>query len=279
MTLRNKLIRLAYAKPQLRPQLVPLIIEGGRSIPASKRASRALSYRKVVKIINDDDSGNGSMAEGRKANPASKDKARLKKILLDGDVSREQGSSLKLALKQARSIKDWMKALRRGRAAESFLGNPPLEDQHVQAIATAFYSRALELLGLGKLTILPIKTKSKKESPEFTAPPIPQVPMTARGWGFDESIEGAEEDAKNFGEHVKWMLTSISKSISPYNSDRENFSELRSIMRARKDYRLRQSAFHPSAKSEAMIQEYVESYLDPKEFPNTLRVPTTYYYD
>lgn len=258
---------------------------GVDKMASSKRASRLLKYQQVVDIIKADSFMNGSTATGRKSYADRKDIERLHKILLDGVDARDHDASMRMAITQAKRIKDWVKALRRGRATSIVYkkNRKVLDGRHAHAIATVFYSRALSLLGLGKFYAPATKPAPKKQLPEFDAPPIPKVPMTASGWQLYSGMPGAETAAKGLGKVMATSLKMLGKHVSPYKTDAANAKVVEKIMKRIAKARYNRSEYgagdtSPRWVAADIVIKYLKSFpMSEFDFPNTFAVANDYW--
>ncbi len=266
--LRNKIIRLAYAKPELRKHLIPLV--------KSRVAQRTWTHKQVVDHIG---LGLGSDLSRqlwkRKARIRPKDYGRIQDLWdkSDGDLSKMIG----LALRQARLIKDSGKAARRGGAAEQHH-----EDGVADVISQIFLTRALEIEGEGPIpTIAPIKMfvperdVAKPKKPSWTPPSIPRgiVPQSVFDWQMYD-IPGASTAAKSLAKIMQNALAALGRNVTPHNTDKANAKAVSKLLDkmdrardARDDYGAGDS--EPRAVVLDTFERYLKSYLDPYDFPNT----------
>lgn len=201
--------------------------------------------------------------------PDSKDVGRISDIAYKG---RDADGMTRLAIKQAKLIKDIAKAIRRGYAAETHRGKNPTITEVVSQI---FYTRALELAGLGRMEVPTVAPKAK---PKFNPPAIPTnlVPTDARGWQL-YSMGGAETAAKGLTSVMQNALMSVGRNVTPYNTDSANAKNLSAIIdRMHKALNTRSqygaSDSEPRNVMYDVFEGYLKLYLDRWEWPKTWQV-------
>jgi DNA-binding ferritin-like protein len=227
---------------------------------ASQKWTREITLRKLM---------NAGAYDRGSTWPDSKDVDRISDIAYKG---RDADGMTRLAIKQAKLIKDIAKAIRRGYAAETHRGKNPTITEVVSQI---FYTRALELAGLGRMEVPTVAPKAK---PKFNPPAIPTnlVPTDARGWQL-YSMGGAETAAKGLSSVMQNALMSVGRNVTPYNTDSANAKNLSAIIdRMHKALSTRSqygaSDSEPRNVMYDVFEGYLKLYLDRWEWPKTWQV-------
>ena len=250
-TMRAKVVRLAYEKPELRAALLPLV--------ASVRVAKTWTWRTLDTELA------RLGAYPYKTWPDSKDRKRISDIV-DRKAPGDPAKQFALASRMAKLIKKLDKAIRRGRAAE---------DAGVDALAQVFYNRAIELAG-GRPTrvVAPERSESTAPSrPSFTAPAPKWVPSTVDDWQLYD-IPGAARAARALGKVMSTALGMAGRKITPQNTDAKNAKVIKKLMdrvdRSRNTY-----ADFGAADTEGRVvmkdafEAYLKQYLDRWDFPET----------
>jgi hypothetical protein len=190
VSLHDRAIRLASDNPELRPGFGVLF----------KRAS-SWTRQKVVQWLSDE-----GFYVGRKSYPDSKDAKRMADIISKsrGDA----GAALALGVRQAKTIKDIAKAVRRGSAAQS-RSEPVME-----TIAQAFFQRAVELGGGPSMKTVSAPAAPKPKKVDAPAIPTSLLPKGADEWQLYSGTKGVGTAARNLTQRLTSALVSLGKTVS-----------------------------------------------------------------
>lgn len=201
--------------------------------------------------------------------PEDKDKQRINDIVKNG---KNRDGIIKLALKQARLIREIDKAVRRGAAAEAHTGSQTMRE----VVSQIFYTRALELARIGTMIVPEVAPTTPKEKPKFDPPAIPPrlIPQTADEWEFYSSQPGANQAAKGMAQVMVSVLESVGRNVTPNNTDAANAKAIRAIfdriskaLDVRGDYGAHDT--EPRYHARDTVRRYLKLYLDSWEYRQT----------
>jgi hypothetical protein len=287
--LRSKLIRLAYQRPELRGDLLPIL-----------RTASSFTLWKEYEAYQDEirKAWSEAVTVGEDLAPALEEDLaaayyNLRTLRMDkskaldtSDAEKMLSSLFYRGVTSESQIAAWMSRVTTGNTAMSLaftgylLKTEQLEDYNTPSfkvfgalVEKAATERFWELAGRSK------RVPVKKQKPKFDAPAIPPslIPTNATGWQLYSTMPGANTAAKAIAKSMTVALQMAGRNVTPSNTDAANakavsaiLSRMSKILQTHREVGASDS--EPRYVMLKVLEKYLKMYLDTYDFPKTFGV-------